>query len=505
MVFIRKKKNPSGVISVQVIEKNSGRYTVLKTLGSSKEHLLVDQLVVEGKDWINKQRGITELDFDQEALQYQSILNSITHLRLAGPELVLGAVFDSIGFNQIADNIFRWLVFHRICFPKSKLKTTSYLYQYHGIYWDEDKIYRYLDKLYTKQKEQVQQISYAHTVEVLGGRPGMVFYDVTTLYFEIEEEDDLRQNGFSKEGRHQQPQILLGLLVSAGGYPLAYEIFNGKSFEGHTLIPLIERFKDTYAIEQVVVIADAGLFTQQNLKLLQSHGLEYIIGARIKNQRRQVLQSILALRLQKGAAKSILLDSGERLIISYSEARRIRDEQNRLRGFKKLEKQLRSGRLSKKHLNNRGYNKYLRLEGEVKISIDIARYDADKRWDGLKGYITNSQLSDNEIINNYNQLWQIENAFRVSKSALKVRPIYHRIQRRIEAHICLVFCAYKVYKELERQIKLKHSTLSVTKVIETMLTLYEVTIKSPKTGQTYKRLLLQTQEQKIVAALFNLI
>ena len=333
----------------------------------------------------------------------------------------------------------------------------------------------------------------------------MVFYDVTTLYFEIEEEDDLRQTGFSKEGRHQQPQILLGLLVSAGGYPLAYEIFNGKSFEGRTLIPVIERFKSTYQIEQVVVIADAGLFTQQNLTLLQSHGFEYIIGARMKNQPRQVLQGILALRLPNGGAKSITLASGERLIISYSETRRIRDEQNRLRGLKKLEKQLKSGRLSKKHLNNRGYNKYLRLEGEVKISIDTASYDADKRWDGLKGYVTNSKLSDNEIISNYNQLWQIENAFRVSKSALKVRPIYHRRQRRIEAHICLVFCAYKVYKELERQIKLKHSTLSVTKVIETMLTLYEVTIKSPKTGQTYNRLLLQTQEQKLVATLFNLI
>jgi transposase len=297
----------------------------------------------------------------------------------------------------------------------------------------------------------------------------------------------------------------LGLLVSAGGYPLAYDIFNGKSFEGHTLIPVIEQFRKTYGIDKFVVIADAGLFSQQNLALLEAHGMEYIVGARMKNLTLAIQQSILGLSFKNGEAKSVGLPDGKRLIVSYSEAREMRDRDNRLRGLNKLEKQLKKGKLSKKHLNNRGYNKYLLLEGDIKITIDHQKFDADGKWDGPKGYVTNSQLSDMGIIDNYNQLWHIENAFRVSKSALKVRPIYHRIQQKIEAHICLVFCAYKVYKELERQLKEKKTPLSITQTIEIMLTFFQVSFKHSLTGEKINKLLLRTEEQKYLAKLFSLI
>src|SRR5690606_38893523 len=115
----------------------------------------------------------------------------------------------------------------------------------------------------------------------------------------------------------------------------------------------------------------------------------------------------------------------------YSDKRAKKDGHNRERGLQKLEKKVKSGKLTKSSINNRGYNKYLKIDGDVKISIDRTRYEADASWDGLKGYLTNTTLSKDEVIENYSHLWKIEKAFRISKHDLKIRPIYHRLQRRI--------------------------------------------------------------------------
>lgn len=201
-----------------------------------------------------------------------------------GVELVLGKIFDDIGSTKIKDQLFRHLVLYRVIYPSSKLKTTEYLYRYEQKQYTKDDVYRYMDKLHRSQKEQIQQISFEHTKEVLGAEIKLVFYDVTTLYFEIDKSDDLRKTGFSKEGKHQNPQILLGLLVSNNGYPLAYEIFPGNKYEGHTMLPVLDAFKDKYALKRVVVVADSGLLTNANIEELRNNGYEFILGARIKNE-----------------------------------------------------------------------------------------------------------------------------------------------------------------------------------------------------------------------------
>ena len=170
---------------------------------------------------------------------------------------------------------------------------------------------------------------------------------------------------------------------------------------------------------------------------------------------------------------------------------------------KRLEKLLNKGKLTKANINNRGYNKYLKMEGDVKISIDKEKFEDDAKWDGLKGYITNSNLSKNEIIENYGHLWKIEKAFRISKHDLKIRPIYHRLQRRIESHITINFAAYKVYKELERQLKEKKSHLSAEMVIEIAKTIYSITIQNPITKFTEERTLILNDEQEYIANLFE--
>ena len=486
-----------------IIDKSSGKYKLIKTIGSSSDSKVVEQLFLQGKKWISTYSGQTIFSFSDKD-HIKNISNSIKSINVVGIDLLVTGIYNEIGFNQIQSEFFRLLVISRISNPVSKLKTIEYLEQYHDIKIGKDQIYRYLDKLYSEQKEHIQQISYRHTLKILGGVMHIVFYDVTTLYFQIDDEDEIRKRGFSKEGKHQNPQIVLGLLVSIDGYPLAFDIFEGNKFEGHTMLPVLDTFKRKYQLDKLIIIADSGLLSSQNIAELQEKGYEFILGARIKNEKQTVKDKILALKLNNGDSQLIEKDKNLQLIISYSEKRAKKDKYNRERGLVRIKKLLKSGKLTKANINNRGYNKYLKMDGEIKISIDQDKFKADEMWDGLKGYLTNSNLSKDEIIENYRHLWKIEKAFRISKHDLKIRPIYHRLQKRIEAHITINFAAYKVYKELERQLKEKKANISPEKVIDIAKTIYQIEIENQTTGQKEKINLLLNEQQKYIAKLLNI-
>ena len=499
-MFIRRKINKSGIISVQVITKINGKSKLVRTIGSSDNITTVEELVQEGYKYIDTFGGQQITNFSDESTIVKSAFQSIYSHTEVGTELLLGKIFNDIGFNAIDDVIFKRLVLSRLTFPVSKLKTSDYLGKYHDLDYPVQQIYRYMDKLQSTQKELVQSISYTHTKKILGNEINIVFYDVTTLYFEIDQEDDLRKTGFSKEGKHQNPQIVLGLLVSKNGYPLAYDIFEGNKFEGYTMLPILDAFKEKYQLTQMVIIADSGLLSNVNIEELRAKNYEFILGARIKNEKRNVQYEILSLKLQNGESAVVKKDN-LRLIVTYSDGRAKKDRQNRDKGLRKLEKQIKTGKLTKSNINNKGYNKYLKMEGDINISIDYQKFNIDAQWDGLKGYITNTKLSKDEIIENYAHLWQIEKAFRISKTDLKIRPIYHRLQRRIEAHICISFVGYKIYKELERQLKEKATTLSPEKAIEIAKTIYQVKAKTQ--NEEVSHIMLITEEQKNLAQLFN--
>jgi len=487
---------------VQVIDKTSGKYVVAHTIGSSFTGGEIESFVVMAQEWIDRKTGLLEFDFEGETRFVNDVLDSTESLQLAGVELILGKIFDEIGFDQIADPIFRQLVLYRLVYPRSKLKTTEYLQRYAHMEWDVDQVYRYMDKLHRSQKEEVERISYQHSMKVLGGETTIVFYDVTTVYFEIEQEDDLRKSGFSKDGKHQHPQIVLGLLTGPEGYPLAYDIFEGNKFEGHTMLPIIDSFKAKYNISTLVIVADSGLLSKTNIDTLESNSYQFVLGARIRNESKDVKEKILALTLANG--ESATIEKGhQRLIVTHSDKRARKDTYNREKGIRKLQKQIQSGRLTKEHLNKRGYNKYLKMEGEVKIAIDQDKFIEDARWDGLKGYLTNTSLTSDEVIEKYGHLWQIEKAFRVAKSDLKIRPVYHRLPRRIQAHICLTFVAYKVYKELERRLKEMKADLSPAKVIEIAQGIFEISTRTPKNQVLVKKVLILSEEQRNLAKLFN--
>jgi transposase len=504
-VFFRVKSNSSGSSSIQVLTKQGRKNVLVKTIGSSKDPARIEQLKLDAQAYIAERVGQSALDLPEDRPDwFGAIFERIDAVKLIGPELLLGKIFDDIGFGQLPDPLFRHLVLTRIVYPGSKLKTIRYLEEYQGKTHSIYQVYRYLDKLHSKQKERVERISFEHTLQVLGGTMSAVFYDVTTLYFEAEQEDDLRKAGFSKDGKNNHPQILLGLLVGPGGYPLAYDIFEGNSFEGHTMLGVLQRFQAKYDLEKLVVVADAGLLSQQNIKELVKAGHQYILGARLRAAKAEVKHAVLALGLTNGQSKVILLEDRTRLVVSRSLARAKKDAHNRERALSKLQTAISKGKLTKAQINNRGYNRFLKMTGEVVISIDQDKFLQDQQWDGLKGYVTNTTLPPEELIASYKELWRIEKAFRISKTDLRIRPIYHRKQRRIEAHLCICFVAYKIYKELERLLKATHSELSVDRAIECLRTIYGITIKHPANGRTKTKLFTNHKDQVQLLELFDL-
>lgn len=499
-LFVRKSKNRSGSISVQVISKAGGRYKLLKSFGSSKDRSEIEVLVYRAKQYILKIQGSQSLFIERDDVLLESYLSSISNsqIQVIGPELIFGKIYDYIGFNVLGESLFRHLVLTRLFHPGSKLKAIDYLQRYLGQEIQVDSIYRFMDKLSDSLKDEVQEIAFRHTKRVMKNKIGIVFYDMTTLHFEASDEDDLRKTGFSKVGKHQNPQIYLGLLISAQGQAIGYEIFEGNIFEGHTLLPVLEKFVTRYNLGKPIVVADAGLLTSNNIELLEQNNYTYIIGARIKNESQQVKDKITSHNWKQDRPLVIAKGSARRIIVSYSKARAKKDEHNRNRGLKKLEKRIKSKKLTKANINNRGYNKYLSLTGEIEVKIDYDKFEADAVWDGLKGYLTNSTLTPVKVIDNYRNLWQIERAFRISKTDLKIRPIYHRLRSRIEAHICISFTAYCIYTELERVLKKEKSQLSIKRAAELTHNMYQINIQLPQSKQLKSILLNMEQEQQLL-------
>jgi transposase len=431
------------------------------------------------------------------------LLNKVENILLNGIQLILNPVYEKVGFNAVNDDILRHLVVSRICHPRSKVATVDYLKSY----FDEDielhKIYRYLDKLSDTQKDIIQRISIEHTRKLLGGKIGVVFYDVTTLYFETDFADALRKPGFSKDGKHSLPQVVLRPLVSDGGYPLAYSIHEGNKYEGHTMLPVLNDFVKKFELKDFVIVADSGLMNKENIAELENSGYKYIAGARIKNENKAVTEWILSQNRTEGLFYEYQKTEQCKLILSYYAQRARKDAFNREKGIKRLEKAFKTKTATKDKINKQGYNKFLEVSDNVSVKINYTKIDEDAKWDGLKGYLTNTKISAADIYRQYSELWQVERAFRVTKGVLELRPMFHFTKKRIEAHVCICFVAYKIYKELERILKINDIKLSVDKVLDIAKTVTTVKEKLQESKETLTKTMLITPKHKSIALLFD--
>lgn len=487
-----------------VVDKSNGRFKEVHNFGTSDDPKQIEQLVTAGRQWISSHGGQMTLDLwlEERLVSQTGIFNSISAIRQDIPYRLLSSVYDAIGFDRIGDEVLKDLAIARVCCPRSKLATVDYLRQHWGIDYQYQTIYRYLDTLYNHKKEQVLSISVKHTRQILGGVITVAFYDVTTLYFESFKEDTLRVPGFSKDGKTAETQVVLGLLVSRDGYPLSYSLFNGSQFEGHTMIPIVDDFIQRYGIKDFVLVADSGLMSKKNIELLGKAGYKYIIGARMRNEAKKIREWILDLPKEDKAVHETRKANGDRLIVSFSDKRADKDRFNRERGVKRLQQAYKSGKITKDKINKRGYNKFLTISNDIEVSIDMDKVSEDARWDGWKGYVTNTDIPAGECIEQYHGLWVVERSFRISKGTLDMRPMFHFTEKRIEAHVCLCFVALKLYKEVERLLKILSWELGVDKTLDIAKTISTVTITLPS-GETVTQTLYLTDDQRRIKPLLE--
>jgi hypothetical protein len=500
-MFVRKKKNSSGSVSVQIIQKINGKSKLVETIGSSKDTNEIDKLFKLAQQRIKELEPnlFDVIEKEEKKHKFLSLRND--QIVPIGDELFFGKVYDQICSSNLFYGIkgirykddknflFKSLVVSRLIYPGSKLYLIDYLNYFKKQSIDIERIYRFLDTLYQDElKHRIEKSIFEYSLKKAGGDIVVSFYDVTTLHFESESEDDLRRIGFSKEGKLNRPQIQLGLFTTIEGYPLSFEVYDGKKFEGHTMVDVLIKFQKKFNIEnKPIVVADRGMLNDKNIAILENNGYTYILGAKIKmmpNILKEQISNLTFLndsvtheiniakiiRYKDDEDKKQELPIKQRVILTFSNQRAKKDKYLRDKALQRLELKIsQSSNLKKSDLKLSYYAKFLDLKDECNIQYKLnnSKIKEDEKLDGLKGYITNDTSLDHKtIIKHYQNLWHIEKAFRISKTDLKIRPIYHRLETRIKAHILISFVSYALYKEFEiktynikKELKLSHKII----------------------------------------------
>jgi transposase len=373
----------------------------------------------------------------------------------------IGFVLDKMGLDFLPA-LLRDLVTIRIFEPASKLRSLELINQYFGVHHNRKTYYKIAPKC-IDLKEAVEQkvVDFAKTNYAFSY--DLLFYDVTTLYFETFQEDELRKNGFSKDNKSQQPQILIALMVSKEGFPITFEIFAGNTFEGNTIIPVIKNFIKRNNVKDFTVVADAAMISTENVKQLTQNCINYIVGARLGNIAAKTLD-IIDKNIIREDGKSIRIktDNGY-LICSYSSVRYRKDLYEMNKQIEKAKQVIEQPTKSKKL-------KFTQSKGE-QIILNDDLIEKTKKLLGIKGYYTNldESTADNEtIMKHYHELYRVEQAFRISKSDLQTRPIFHYKEQPIKLHILICFIALVVSKhiELKAEISIKKFIDESKKVVD---------------------------------------
>ena len=385
---------------------------------------------------------------------------------------IYGSLYDEIGFSRVmktcpvSRSVVKDVLMARLAKPCSKRSTCELLERDFGINIGLEKIYRMLDTLTEKRINRLQDICWQHSKGLFTEEIKVMFYDCTTLYFESFTEDELRRFGYSKDHKFNQGQVLLALMVTNEGLPVGYDVFPGNMYEGDTFKTAIDRIKVRYGVKRVVIVADSGLLSKQNIALLEKEKLEYILGARLKSLSEKWQDRILdntqyEKKEKDGEVLRIATYSyteKQRLIVTHNTKRAEKDRKDREKSIEKLRQKLEKSKNPKSLISNYGYRKFLTVDGEVQVLVDEEKLQREALWDGLHGVITNTRDKDmkpEEALSHYHGLWQVEDSFRVEKHDLRVRPVFHWTAKRIKAHIAICYMAFALIRFLQYKIKQK--------------------------------------------------
>lgn len=476
MLSVRKTKTTSGSTSVQIVYYKNRKVVVEKHIGSGKTKEEIESLIKKGKSWIRKNSLQGEL-FPRESTNEVSLTDlqfiGITH-RFAYQLLERVAMQCGIEINE--DRFLFDFAIMRLIEPRSKLRTITLLNRYFDIFYSERTVYRKILKL-GNRKQSIETIAVKSAKEMLHEDLALVLYDVTTLYFETFKSDELRIEGFSKDNKPQQPQIVVGLIVTRQGFPLSYEVFAGNTFEGKTMLSVLDNFTKKNGVNRPIVVADAAMLSQENIEELKQRNLSYIVGARLANTSLNTIKDVCnKLQSKDGKSMRIKTANGE-LIIEFNQKRYLKDKHEmdkQILKAKRLVESNQSGKRAKfvKHKNKE--NQYV---------INEALIEKAKQLLGMKGYYTNipkTVLSNRDIITRYHDLWHIEQAFRIAKNDLASRPVFHHKSEAIKSHILICFTALLIAKYLEINTK-----FSLKQIIDAIWVVIDAKLYDKSTNTTF--------------------
>ena len=496
VMFVRKVASRSGNIAVQVVKKVNRKNKVLKHLGTAKTSLELAHLAKVGQEYINRQRinsgVISFFDSRFQKSDLEKLLSklSFTQSFETATYQFLEHFYRVIGFNKLNDHCFQDLVIARIIKPSSKRQTREFLESRFGKKYSLTKIYRALRAAFDKQyQNQVERIVHRFVIGKISPTISVVFFDVTTLYYESFDEDEIRKCGFSKDYKHNQPQVVVAITVATQGIPLAMKMFPGNTFEGHALLPCLEETIDRFRSDNCVVVADSAMLSQDNLDLLEEHKLKYIVGARLGNLSQKLFRKVIEIPKVDKATIRISLNEERLLVVSYSAKRAAKDKHDR-------EKQIQKAKevLAQPEKISRRY-KFIRSAKKGSHDLNQPLIEKAKQLEGLKGYISNTtELENEEIVSKYAELWQVGKAFRMSKSDLKARPIFHTIKQSIEAHLLIVFTALVIVRYVELT-----TNQSISQAVKTLNQVKEIIVEDSVSKQTVSKFTkLNSESRKLL-------
>jgi transposase len=502
-MFVRKKitkNNPNAYVQLVESYRKDGKMhqKIIKHIGSASTKDQLEQV----SDLANKIKELYLSGADDkiiEAYRAQEIskIHSTKSLFLnckpikkisIGMADIYGTVFDDMQLNTIIksrsnySNILKDLVVGKIACLGSKKKICEQLEQKFDKHYNLNSIYRTMDKISDEEINIIQNKICEYNKSLLGGILKVLFYDATTIYFESFKDDELKKLGYSKDLKFSQPQLVFTLLLTDDGLPLAYQLFPGNTYEGNTLIAAINFWKKAYPEQKITLIADSGMLNDLNINYLESEGFNYIVCARLKSLKKQLKEQILECKEHTNEEFFYNIHmKHRRLIISYRENRAIKDRHDREKTIEKLQNKLKKSSSPSSLINNYGYKKYITVSNDSDIELNQEKIIESEKWDGLHGIITNiTDQSAEEIYGYYRNLWQIEDAFRINKTDLKIRPIFHWTPNRIKSHIAISYIAYCCYKAVEFKINSMSDEKLSHRVIREILEEIQVAIYEDK-------------------------
>ena len=484
----KKAKYPTLQIVKGIREGNKVRQQTVAHLGVIKSKKDLERL----KDLADKL--IQRLEKEGLEIDPKVALQDLKHQQTIydGFGLVVDRLMTVTGFDKVIQlgqgkhqfdlqKIIELLLVQRFDLPGSKLRTYE-RQEEHGFEGIElQHVYRAMDAI-APLEDAIQTQAFNTVSKATGGLVDCFFFDVTTLYFESVTQDDLREFGFSKDQKYHSVQIVLALVVDSQGLPIAYEVFKGNLAETKTLVPVLEKLRSRFAINNVTVVCDRGLASRQNVIALQEAQFHFVIATKLRSISKKLgINDLSAYQFLPGQdatpeeerVRFRVMEhpqyANTQLIATYSPSRAKKDRDDRERLVEKLKQKLSdsSDKTSvKKLISNGGYKKYTAVKEGSLLTLNEKTIEEDAKWDGFHGIaVSNSaQLSVDQALARYRDLWQVEEAFRIAKCTLKTRPIFHRLSHRIKTHVLLCFMNLFLERFLEYLLRQKNFDLTPDRI-----------------------------------------